>query len=244
MGLITIGQPVPPLLWYPYWHRLDIQFCIAADTAKGSKGKGTLCLLVQAVLKKPRSCMETVGYQIPHLQETLGCFPVVTIQLPSNASFQVWLSHRSPPGQLGKLLVHLAGPRSLNLLSAEHCPAPPPSGEVRKLSGLKGFFPLKDICITWRGKLIPGNVGEHLVLKALSEWRAKYWTDTACTWPSCSAYYYQLLLNKTRERPLEGSHTFSACSWRSCSILAPLWSLWSLENPNVQKLCIQYVHEL
>lgn len=37
--------------------------------------------------------MERVGYQIPHLKETLVVFFsfVVTSQLPGDASFQVWL---------------------------------------------------------------------------------------------------------------------------------------------------------
>lgn len=83
------------------------------------------------VLKGPRSCMETVGYQIPHLREILGCFPVVTVRLPSNSSFHMWLPWQSPPGQLGKLLVHLAEPRILDLPSVEHCMASTPSGEVR-----------------------------------------------------------------------------------------------------------------
>lgn len=72
----------------------------------------------------------------------------------------------------------------------------------------EGFFPLKDICISEKGKLISGNIWEHLVLKTLSEQCAKYWTDAACLWPSCNAYYCQLLLNKTRERPLQSGIHF------------------------------------
>lgn len=49
------GQPTPPLLWYPGCHRLDLQLCIADYTAKESKGKGSLSLLVH---RKVSNCLE------------------------------------------------------------------------------------------------------------------------------------------------------------------------------------------
>lgn len=214
---LTAEQSTFPLLWYPNCHRLDIQLCIMVDTDEKSKGKRTLCLLMHwkgsDSLKEAKE-LHGDSMEIPPLKQILGCFPVVTIQVPCNASFQVQIPQCSAPGQLGNLLAHLAEPRSLNLLCGT-LPGPHSLRGSKVAQQFEGFFALKEIWVTQRVKRIPGNIWEYFVHKALSEQHAKHSTGRACTWPSCNIYYYWLLLNKPREGLLEGSHTFSACSWRS-----------------------------
>lgn len=44
-----------------------------------------------------------------------------------------------------------------------------------------------------------------------------------------------IIVEQNQGKTLEGSHTIWACSWRSHSILAPLCSLWCLEEWSVKK---------
>lgn len=183
--------------------------------------------MISHCLKKSQEVtMETI---VPHLKEILGHFPVVILQTPFNVC-----SFLASSSLAGYLLVHLTG---------------------------RLLIPGALLCLVWstaRPSLYPWKEGSSAILSiyffrldlhSLVEHDSNLFENIFIMrskilnrhsiWPSCTDYYCQLLVNKARKRPLEGSMHFQLVLEDPAVFLISLIFM----EPDVQKLCIKYVHE-